>query len=222
MSFARPTPTIEDYLGIIFIFDRDKQRVKGANIAEILKVSPPTVNATLKRMMRDGWILPAPEKGYRFTSDGKLAAESLMRRHMLTEWLLSNSLSVPWSRSHLEAHRIEHALSSQVEARLIEQLKDKPTCPHGNPLPGYEDTVVNWRPIGEFSEGSSLFIRRIHEFGEEDPELLKFLEVNGVLPGVKVRLLEILPFNQTLTLQVSDQRVTLGETITRYLYAEEA
>jgi len=37
----KPTPTIEDYLGVIYTLDRDGEKVIGARLAELLDVSPP-------------------------------------------------------------------------------------------------------------------------------------------------------------------------------------
>ena len=36
----------------------------------------------------------------------------------------------------LEAERIEHAMSAEMEERLVRVLGDPQTCPHGNPMPG--------------------------------------------------------------------------------------
>jgi len=51
----RPTPTIEDYLAVIYVMERDGDEVIAARLAESLEVAPPTVTVTLKRMERDGW-----------------------------------------------------------------------------------------------------------------------------------------------------------------------
>jgi DtxR family Mn-dependent transcriptional regulator len=53
---SRPTPTIEDYLAILYVMERDGDEVIAARVAESLDVSPSTVTVTLKRMERDGWI----------------------------------------------------------------------------------------------------------------------------------------------------------------------
>ncbi len=57
-----PSPTIEDYLGIIYTLHRDGQEVHGARLAELLNVSTPTVSVTLQRMVRDKWIILNQEK----------------------------------------------------------------------------------------------------------------------------------------------------------------
>ena len=47
---------LEDYLGVMYVLERDGQPVVGAHLAELLGVSPPTVTNTFKRMLRDGLI----------------------------------------------------------------------------------------------------------------------------------------------------------------------
>ena len=63
-------------------------------------------------------------------------------------------------------------------------------------------------------------VRRIHEFAEDNHELLEFLIENGVTPDAKVTLTEILPFNQTLTVRVDKKTVTLGFPAARLVFVE--
>ena len=48
--------TIEDYLSLLYISERDGEPVSGARLADLLGVSAPTVTNTLKRMKRDGLV----------------------------------------------------------------------------------------------------------------------------------------------------------------------
>jgi DtxR family Mn-dependent transcriptional regulator len=107
-----------------------------------------------------------------------------------------------------------------VEAALLEEWNQPETCPHGNPLPGFENAVAAWIPLTQVAPGQIVIIRRIHELAEEIPGLLGFLEENGIEPGQTVQVKEILPFNQTITLLVDKKDVTLGFSIARQIYAE--
>jgi DtxR family Mn-dependent transcriptional regulator len=157
-------------------------------------------------------------KGIHLTQEGMKSARSVMRRHMLTEWMLVRMLS--WSRLHAEAHEIEHAISEDVAAALQEQLSSPEQCPHGNPFPGYEETVSKWLPLTEIQPGEQVIIRRIHEMAEENHDLLSFLEQKGIMPGHQGVVEEVLPFNQTITLGVDKQSVTLGFATARYIFVE--
>ncbi len=217
----RPTPTIEDYLAVMYVMERDGEELVPARLAESLEVAPPTVTVTLKRMERDGWIATGGAKGIRLTKTGCEAARSVIRRHMLTEWMLARMLKVPWSRVHAEADQIEHTISEETAARMRANLDDPQTCPHGNPLPGYERIAVDWHPLTEIASGEKVTIRRIHETAEDDPQLLQFLEEHGVVPGAKAEILEILPFNRTMSLKVGKNKVALGFSAAKYIYAEK-
>ncbi|MBM3138331.1 MAG: metal-dependent transcriptional regulator [Chloroflexi bacterium] len=215
-----PTPTIEDYLGIIYTLQRDHEEVYGARLAEILNVSPPTVTVTLQRMVRDKWITLDKNKKVHLTSSGLSAAHNIIRRHMLTEWMLAKILNLPWSEIHNEADKIEHTISSDVEKSLQATLNDPELCPHGNPMPGSENISRKWRSLPAFDAGTRVVIRRIHEFLEDDHELMKFLEKNKVTPGAFGEIQEILPFNSTITLTVDDHLVILGLDVAYSIFAE--
>jgi len=215
-----PTPTIEDYLGIIYTLNRDGEEVYGARLAELLNVSAPTVTVTLQRMVRDGWINLDSEKKIHLAPAGTIAASSIIRRHMLTEWMLSKILNLPWSELHGEADKIEHAISRDVEKSLQATLSDPTHCPHGNPMPGSESFSDPWCPLSEYVQNDRVIIRRIHEFLESDQELMKYLEKNNVLPGSIAIIIEVLPFNKTIKLAIGTNSVTLGLDVARNIFVE--
>lgn len=209
--------TIEDYLSLIYVIERDGEPVVGARLAEIMQVTPPTVTNTLKRMVRDG-LITMQENGTHLTEAGWEAARLIMRKHMLMEWMMLRML--PWSKLHSEAHNLEHAISEEAENALFEELGHPKTCPHGNPLPGFEDAVAAWIPLTTIPIGKEVTIRRVHELAEENSELLAFLEEKGVMIGKKVKITEILPFNHTITIETRGAPVTLGFTVAKYIFVE--
>jgi DtxR family Mn-dependent transcriptional regulator len=218
MEQTKPSQTIEDYLSLFYVLERDAEPVIGARLAELLGVSPPTVTNTLKRMARDG-LITMHENGTHLTEQGWQLARAVMRRHMLMEWMMLKML--PWSKLHGEAHSLEHAVSPEAEAAIYEELGHPQTCPHGNPLPGCEDAVAAWIPLTQIPTGATVTIRRIHELAEENRQLLAFLEEKGILPRVEVTIGEILPFNQTITILVKEQPVTLGFAVAKYIFVEK-
>lgn len=217
VDVTRISSTVEDYLSLIYVLERDKEPVVGAHLAELLHVSAPTVTNTLKRMVRDG-LLTSTETGTHLTPQGWKAAHTVLRRHMLMEWMMARML--PWSKLHGEAHHLEHAISSMAESALMEELGHPKTCPHGNPLPGCEDAVAAWVPVTQLQVGDTGIVRRIHELAEENTELLGFMEEKNVMPGKHLRVAEILRFNQTITIEVEGSPVILGFAAARYVFVE--
>jgi DtxR family transcriptional regulator, iron-dependent repressor len=209
--------TIENYLSLMYVLERDKEPVVGVLLAQLLSVTPPTVTNTLKRMLRDG-LITMDKNGTRLTKTGKQSARTVLRRHMLTEWMMARML--PWSKLHEEAHNLEHAISSAVETALFEELKHPQTCPHGNPLPGCEKEVASWIPLTKTSSNQRVVIRRIHELAEYNLELLTFLESKGLMPGAEISIGEVLTFNQTIALEIQGQMVTLGFAAAQHIFVE--
>jgi DtxR family Mn-dependent transcriptional regulator len=204
------------------VLERDQGEIVAARLAEILTVAPATVAMTLKRMQRDNWITgKGRREGIHLTGAGRAAAHSVVRRHMLTEWLLLKILKLPYVQIHAEAHNIEHAISAQLEDRMNDILSAPQVCPHGNPFPGCEAVTRLWMPLTEIAAGEPVVIRRAHEFAENNHDLLTFLIENGILPGAEAQVTEVLPFNQTLTILVAGKPITLGFSAARYVFVEK-
>jgi len=220
MASHETSSTIENYLGIIYVLERDNEPIVGARLAALLGVTPPTVTNTLKRMIRDGLLISDVINGLHLSPDGMELARSVMRRHMLSEWMLAKMLS--WSRLHDEAHHLEHGISGEVEKALLKELGDPELCPHGNPLPGNEAVVEGWISLQQMKKGDRVVIRRVHELAEETPELLNFLEDNGIILGKEVLVGDVLGFNQTMNIMVEGHSVTLGFSTAKYIFVEPA
>ncbi len=216
----RPTPTVEDYLGVIYTLTRDGEAVIGRKLADWLEVSAPTVTATLQRMVRDGWVTMAHDKTIHLTEMGKRAAASVIRRHMLTELLLARVLGVPWSKVHAEADRLEHSLSAETTDAVENLVEDPRFCPHGNPLPGHEDLTQNLIPLLEAEVSQTYILARVHEEIEQNPDLLHFLEARHLMPGTPITVTAILPFNETITVQAEGVETVLGLNIARHLFVD--
>lgn len=217
----QPTPTIEDYLGAIYTLARDNQPVIGRKLAEWMEVSPPTVTATIQRMIRDGWVIMAPDKTIHLTEVGWRAAASVVRRHMLTELLLARVLNVPWSRVHEEADQLEHGLSSETAARVEALLESADLCPHGNPLPGQEDAVSMLIPLSECEPERNYILARIHEEAERQSDLLRYLEQHELVPGACIRIKAHDTEAENIVVITSQGEMELPLSVARWLYVRQ-
>src|SRR5688572_8876296 len=135
MKLEQPSQTVEDYLQLIYTMHREGDDVIAARLKERKGVSAPTAWATLKRMERDGLITLGEGHQIELSTSGQEKAQSIIRRHMLAERLLTDILKLDWAEVHDEAHRIEHAISPLIERQILKLLDNPSTCPHGNPIP---------------------------------------------------------------------------------------
>ena len=214
------SPVIEDYLQAIHYMVRDGVTVIAARLAERMNVTAPTVTATLQRMERDGLIRHGSNpKEILLTEAGRRLAEDIVRRHALAERLLTDLLKMPWHESHEEAHRVEHAITPKLEARLLQALGNPTTCPHGNPIPGMGVVAPDEFPLDQVQTGDELLIQRITEEAEDDLQLMQYLQEHGVEPGARMRVREATPFNALVVLEGERGPVALGFPVAAKLRA---
>jgi DtxR family Mn-dependent transcriptional regulator len=222
MTVEEITPTMEDYLGLVYTMRREGHAVIGARLAERLKVSRPTVTVMLQRMMRAGLVQMNESKQVSLTPQGQEAARDLLRRHKLAEWLLRDVVGLPWHQIHEEADRLEHHLSDEAVSRLEVLFEQREACPHGNPMPDAELPITV--PLSEVAEGELVAIVRILEEAEDLRELMAFFEENGLLPGTRLSVQVRQPVNETVTVGVVDggeiRSVVLGVAAARYIQVQ--
>src|SRR5882724_1578113 len=211
MARAKITPAIEDYLRTIYALEDEIEPVIAARVAEEVGVTPSTMVSTLRRLAGEGYLKVVRRKEIHLTAEGKQVAERILRRHFLTERFLTDLLGLDWVKAHQEAHRLEHAISQDVEERLAKLLSNPTTCPHGNPIPGaLAGPAQKTIPLNEASDGQSVELDFITEGGERDVRLLSFLQEHGMRPGAKVHVLDVAPSLGMMTLKVGADAFSLG------------
>ena len=123
--------------------------------------------------------------------------------------MLSEMFGMDWYRVHDEAERLEHAVSPAFEAKLIQKLGEKGTCPHGNAVLPESPAQLKKRglvPLFEAAEGTAYAVASLYE---RDPKLLIFLHRLGIGPGTRVKLLAR-NYDQTVTVETSIGTTTMG------------
>lgn len=202
-----PTQAVEEYLESIYKLHSRGIRVIAARLAEDLGVSAPTVTEMLRRLREEGYVESSSEREVVLTPEGVDAAEVLVRRHRLSERLLTDILGMPWSEAHDEACKFEHVISPSVEARLARVLDYPTTCPHGNPIPGTGGEFEELVRLSELPVGSCAVLRCVEA---EDQELLAYVESLGLVPGAVVKVEGFAPLGGPLEVLAGDERVFVG------------
>src|SRR3970040_33462 len=191
MEEAKITPTGEDYLRAIYVLGEEVKPVIAARVADEMGVSASTVFSTLRRLQSDGYVKVERRKEIHLTAKGRKVAEGILRRHFLTERFLTDLLGLDWVKAHQEAHRMEHAISQEVEERLAKFLGHPTTCPHGNPIPGTKASIPQrGGPLHLVPAGKEVELECVTEGGERDPRLLGFLQQHSLFPGAKFQVLD--------------------------------
>ena len=213
MEAPKVSHVLEDYLKAIYQLSEETKPVIAARVAEEVGVTPSTMVSTLRRLEGEGYLKVVRRKEIHLTAEGKQVAERILRRHFLLERFLTDLLGLDWVKAHQEAHRLEHALSQEVEDRLAKLLGYPTTCPHGNPIPSKDSQRVpksKGTPLHNIAAGEEVELDYITEGGERDARLLGFLQEHRLVPGTKVRVLDVAPSMGVMSLKVGQDEFSLG------------
>ncbi len=227
-SLAEPrlSMAMENYLLSILRLNEQGVRVTLTQLAEHLKGLPqaegigttlPTVGGMIRRMAREGLVETTAKKDVMLTKKGAPYAESIVRRHRLAERLVVDVLGIDLQNAHEEAHRLEHAISPGLEAKIDEKLGHPTTCPFGHPIPGsaYKPNT-NARKLNSFSSGTSVVIDRIPE---DDQSLLEYFVANGLIPQQVVLLEELDQSRGVVSLRCLDHTIIFSHEIASQIWA---
>jgi DtxR family transcriptional regulator, Mn-dependent transcriptional regulator len=182
-----------------------------AEVAAFARVSPAVAESALHELQTRG-LADQGSDALALTDEGRRQAAAVLRRHRLSERLLTDVLGLPWDRVHEEAMRLEHSLTTEAEARLKSLLNDPDTCPHGGPIPGNGDAAVpvTTRSLDGVSAGARVWIERVTE---EEGAFLRYLASLGLLPQAELAVEEVAPFGGPLLVRVGGARYAIGRDV---------
>jgi DtxR family transcriptional regulator, Mn-dependent transcriptional regulator len=183
--------TTEEYLETILELEEEGVRPLRARLVERLGVSAPAVSETVNRLIKGGYANLNEDHSIKLTSKGRGLATTVVRRHRLAERLLVDVIGLEWEKVHREADRWEHAISADVEEKLVELLGDPLTCPHGNPIPGTKRKADRAKLVRLVdSEPGPVTVKRISEKLELDDESLRLIAQAELIPGSPATVVE--------------------------------
>lgn len=210
----------EEYLETILEIEEEGVVPIRARLVERLGVSAPAVSETVGRLVDQGYAELLGDRSLRLTAKGRSLATTVVRRHRLAERLLLDVIGLEWEKVHREADRWEHAISADVEEKLVALLGDPATCPHGNPIPGSHRPPAPASAALADTEPGPVVIARVSEKLELDDDVLRLLAGAALVPGMPARLLRHDSDSVVMKTDRGEHRVPLA--VARLVYATAA
>lgn len=205
------TETDQNYLKEIFMLELDHDHATTTLIAERLGFSAATVTGQLKKLAGLELVAYSPYRGVTLTDAGRAIALETIRHHRLLETYLAQALGVPWDRVHVEAERLEHAISEYLEERIDEMLDHPVIDPHGSPIPSREGSIEDNGRV-RLTSLSVSDRAQIIEVNDRDPRLLERLDELGLALGTTLSIVAIEPIDGLITIKTGPRTLTLGQT----------
>jgi DtxR family Mn-dependent transcriptional regulator len=195
------TDAIQDYLKEIYKLEGAGRRATTSALAEALEVSSPSVTAMLKKLATLGLVEHERYHGATLTDRGERVALEVIRHHRLIEQYLVETLGIPIDAVHVEADRLEHALSEELEAHIDRTLGFPTRDPHGDPIPGPDLRIAPTKttPLSMLEAGTKAVVSRVPD---GDGELLRYLAKLKLTPGSRLEVRESAPFDGPVTVRV--------------------
>lgn len=204
------SPAIEDYSKAIYTLEtRADEPVSTNALAERLELTTGSVSGMLNKLDELGLTSHVPYRGVRLTPEGRRLALEVIRHHRLLELYLAEALQMPWDRVHDEAEVLEHVLSEELEELIAAKLGHPTIDPHGDPIPS-ADLELEEHPTRSLESlvpgDEGTFVR----VSDSDPEMLRYLARQGILPGGHIHVLERQPFGGPLLVRVAGHEHAIG------------
>jgi len=218
---GRLSPVTENYLLCLYRLWEDSEAPTVTQLTDTLKQLPPTeelgtsvpsVAGMIRRMQKQGLVDIGGDKRIRLTKKGLEGGEDIARRHRLAEWLVVRLLGMELHRAHVEAHRLEHGMSRELEAKLKERLGYPKRSPFGRPIPGMGEPKIPADAV-TLDAATPNVAYVVDRVPEEDDKLLRFLVDSHLVPDQEVRVLEAAPYLGVLTVATAKDKVSIGYNV---------
>lgn len=210
---------VEDYIKTIYTLELESEGegVSTTKIAEVLEVSSASVTNMIKKLAKMGLVRYESYYGAILTDSGKKIALEIIRHHRLLELYLKEVMGYSWDEVHDEAEKLEHHISERFEDKIAELLNHPTHDPHGDPIPSKEGIMpeIATEPLTDADVGEQLMLGRVTN---QEPELLRYLETKGLIPGIELEVIEKAPFKGPVTVKVDGEEQVIGYEVAVNLY----
>ncbi|MFQ6057737.1 MAG: metal-dependent transcriptional regulator [Anaerolineae bacterium] len=213
------SPTIEDYLKLIYKLQTSQGKATTSAVAQGMGVSPASATSMIKKLAEMAYVHHTPYQGVELTPAGEKIALEVLRHHRLIELYLAEALGVPWDQVHEEAHRLEHAISEDLEDRIAEALGHPTTDPHGHPIPTKEGLMADRSRdrLSDLGPGQSGLVSCVED---GDASLLRYLGDLGLYPHTDVTVVARAPFDGPLTIRVGKVEHSIGQQVADQVFVD--
>ena len=216
------SPVTEEYLEAIYKLQERNGSAKTTKLAQQLKVALGTITNTIESMEKHKLVVHQPYKGVQLTPKGQKIALDVIRRHRLSERLLTDVLRLEWSKAHDAACKLEHVFADKELSRPLERALGHPkTCPHGNPIPSESGKLTEEQSevLGNLNRGEKGTVMKVTD---ERLDMLQYLATLGLMPGASVEIEEKAPFNGPVMVKVMGASYALGREVASVIWIKRS
>lgn len=213
------TAAVEDYVKTIYKLQNQTDAVSTSALSERTGTSAAAVTKMLKHLAEANLVAYTPYHGVRLTSMGEKIALEVIRHHRLLELYLAQAMGYSWDQVDAEAEKLEHVISEEFEARIDALLGHPRACPHGDPIPAPDGTLVEerLRTLGECAPGETVLVARVKD---TNAAVLRALTARVIHLNTVVTVLERDAIDGLLTVRVDGEQQIIGSSLAGSVFVQ--
>lgn len=212
-----------DYLAEIYrlsddVFYHDGENmVSTSALAELLMVTAPAVNRMVTKLKELGLLTHEPYKGISLTEAGKREALRRIRNQRIAEIFLVKVMGFKWHEIFYEANNMGRALSEPIAQRMLTMAENPQFCPHGEPIPTADGTVMTMNdiPLASTEAHQQYRITRVRT---READRLEYLSALGLTPGAEVAVIHLAPFDGPIQLKLGNEYRIVGHNLAQRIH----
>ncbi|MEM2892821.1 MAG: metal-dependent transcriptional regulator [Candidatus Bathyarchaeia archaeon] len=226
--------SLEEYLEAIYTFNEEGKPARTKELAERLKVSPPSVTQMVKELAEKGLVEYEPYRGVTLTGRGMALAQRVVRRHRLLERFLHDILGLRKERIHNEACKMEHGLSDDAALALCKALNKPERCPDDEkPIPPCPLAVSDCSECEEArkrEERNPKLVTQLSNLRPGERGKVAFIRGGGracqrlldmgLTPGTSIQVINAAPFRGPMEISVRGTKIALGRGLAGRIFVE--
>lgn len=198
----------ENYLKAIFHLELDHGTVTTNALAEKLNARPASITDMLKKLSAKNLVVYKPYYGFYLNTEGKKIAISIIRRHRLWEYFLSQKLAFAWDEVHVIAEELEHVSNKKMIDKLDAFLNFPQFDPHGDPIPDSKGKIrpANKLTLDQLPLNQPAVVTRV---SNQSTEMLELLQLKRISIGSVIEVKKHFVFDGSLTIKLKPNKTEM-------------
>lgn len=210
----------ENYLKELYkLSQKEIKKLNNIALAKAMGLNPATVLEMVRKLAEKKLVEVQADKSIQLTDKGRKKALLIVRKHRLWEVFLVNKLKYKWSEVHQLAEQLEHVDSDELVNRLEEFLDFPAFDPHGDPIPDRNGKI---KKHSSFSLSTAIKDKAytVVSFADTADSFLDYLAALNIEPGTKVKVVDHLEYDNSLTIAVNKKTVQVTEKVARNILVQ--
>lgn len=210
----------ENYLKAIFHLQKENEVVNTSALAEKLQTRPASVTDMMKKLHAKKLLHYKPYYGFSLSTEGKKIALTVVRRHRLWEYFLSEKLKFGWDEVHEIAEELEHVGHKKLIDKLDEYLGYPQFDPHGDPIPNGKGKMQQQevKPLSQVPLNQAVTLSSVTN---QSKELLEELALRNIQIGTRMEIKRRSKFDGSLEVKLPGGQITLAGQLANHLMVKK-